>query len=104
MADTPDMHFREPLQSVTPSGDEAAVFDDIVRQMGRLPDGIRRVEFHLGEDSEGSPAVWITFVAHDDLNPSKEKLSELRRVTNEVRSQVIQSGTKRWPYIEIATE
>jgi hypothetical protein len=104
MADAPEARPSEPMPPGAPSGDEAQVFHDIVRKIGRLPDDIRRVEFHLGEDSEGAPAVWITLVARDDLQPSKEKISTLQRITNEVRSQVINSGTGRWPYIEIATE
>jgi hypothetical protein len=86
------------------SGDEARAIHEIVRKIGRLPDGVQRVAFRFGEDSEGAPAVWITFIAHDDLKPSRAKIAELQRVMNEVRSQVIRSGTERWPYIEIATE
>ncbi len=104
MVDTPETRSNEPVLQGTASGDEAQVFHDIVRKVGRLPDGVRRVDFHFGEDSEGAPAVWITFVARDDLKPSKAKIAELQRVMNDVRSQVIRSGTERWPYLEIATE
>jgi|ERR1700722_9835922 hypothetical protein len=104
MVDAPDSPPNETLPPGSATGDEAKVFQDIVRKMGRLPDDIRRVEFRFGEDSEGAPAVWITFVARDDLKPSKEKISTLQRITNQVRSEVIRSGTGRWPYVEIATE
>jgi hypothetical protein len=104
MADIPETRSGEPALPGAASGDEATVFSEIVRGIGRLPDGVRRVEFHLGEDSEGAPAVWITFIARDDLKPSKAKISDLQRVINEVRSQVIRSGTERWPYFEIETE
>jgi hypothetical protein len=104
MVDAPETHPNEPVLPGAASGDEAKVIHDIVRKVGRLPDGVQRVEFHFGEDSEGAPAVWITFVARDDLKPSKAKIAELQRVMNDVRSQVIRSGTERWPYLEIATE
>lgn len=104
MIDTPT---RTPSETDPPpdaSGDEAAALREIVRNIDHLPDGVRRVEFHFGEDSEGAPAVWITFVAQEDLKPSKAKMAELRRVMHDVRSKVIQSGTGRWPFLEIATE
>jgi len=48
--------------------------------------------------------VWITFVAGDDLKPSKEKIADLQRVTSEVRAEILRSNTERWPYVEIVTE
>lgn len=104
MIDTPETYPNEPVPPGAASGDEAKAFHEIVRNVGRLPDGVRRVDFHFGEDSEGAPAVWITFVTQDDLKPSKAKIAELQRVMNDVRSQVIRSGTERWPYLEITTE
>ena len=85
------------------SVDEAKVLHDIVRERVRLPEDVRRVEFRFGEDSTGAPAVWIVFVAHDDLKPSKSKIASLQRAREEVRS-IVHSQTNRWPYIEIATQ
>lgn len=99
MADTPKVH----PQADTASVDEAKLLHDIVHERVRLPQDVRRVEFRLGEDSTGAPAVWIVFVAHDDLDPSKSKIASLQRVAEEVRS-IVRSETSRWPYIEIATE
>lgn len=86
------------------SGDEARLFHEIVRKHGPLPDGVRRVEFRFGEDSTGAPAVWIVFVAKDDLNPSSESISAIRRVAEEVRSEVRRTNSERWPYIAIEAE
>lgn len=72
--------------------------------MSGLPAGVRRVEFRFGEDSEGAPAVWVSFVAGDDLKPSKEKIAEIQKVTGEVRAEILRSDTDRWPYVEIVTE
>jgi hypothetical protein len=85
------------------SVDEAKLLHDIVRERVRLPEDVRRVEFRFGEDSTGAPAVWIVFVAHDDLKPSKSKIASWQRVAEEVRS-IVHSQTSRWPYIEIATQ
>jgi hypothetical protein len=88
-----------PVSSV----DEAKLLHDIVLERVRLPQDVRRVEFRLGEDSTGAPAIWIVFVAHDDLKPSKSKIASLQRAAEEVRS-IVHSESNRWPYIEIATE
>jgi hypothetical protein len=104
MSTIPETGPNTPIPACAALLDEARAIHEIVGKIGRLPDGVQRVSFHLGEDSEGAPAVWITFVALDDLKPSKAKIAELQRVMNEVRSQVMRSGTERWPYVEIATE
>jgi hypothetical protein len=83
------------------SGDEARLFHDIVRKHRPLPAGVLRVEFRFGEDSTGAPAVWIVFVAKDDLKPSGERIAAIRRVADEVRSEVRQTGSDRWPYVTI---
>jgi len=48
--------------------------------------------------------VWIVFVAKDDLNPSKAKMSAIRRLAENVRSEVRRSGSERWPYVTIEAE
>jgi hypothetical protein len=93
-----------PIQgNLVASVDEAKLLHDIVLERVRFPEDVRRVEFRLGEDSTGAPAVWIVFVAHDDLKPSKSKIAGLQRAAEEVRS-IVHSESNRWPYIEIATE
>jgi hypothetical protein len=104
MADTPNASTDDQIPAGAASGAEAQVFDDIVRRMGPLPAGVRRVQFRFGEDSEGAPAVWITFIAGDDLKPSKEKIADLQRVASKVRAEILRSESERWPYVEIVTE
>ena len=76
------------------------MFDNILRRMDRLPDGVRRVRFRFGEDWAGDPAVWIGFVADDDLKPSKEKIADFQRiskaVSDEIRPGVVQMATGAW--------
>jgi len=104
MVDTPNTRHDEEVPTGVATGAEARLFDDIVRKLGGLPPGVRRVEFHFGEDSEGAPAVWISFVAGDDLKPSKEKIADLQRLASQVRAEILRSDTERWPYVEIVTE
>jgi hypothetical protein len=103
MADTPKVHPEETPQGSAASINETKLFHDIVREGVRLPEDVLRVEFRFGEDSTGAPAVWIVFVAHDDLKPSKNKIASLQRAAEEVRS-IVHSHSNRWPYIEIETE
>jgi hypothetical protein len=104
MYDTPQTQPDETTPASAGSGDEARIFHDIIRKIDHLPEGVWRVGFRVGEDSSGAPAVWFTFVARDDLKPSKQKIADLQRIANAVRWEVIRSSSDRWPYVEIATE
>jgi hypothetical protein len=104
MDDIQETRSSTPMPRGAPPVDEDQVFRDIIGKIGHLPEGVRRVEYRLGEDSTGAPAVWFTFISRDDLNPSKEKISEFQRIGKEVREKVRRSDTDRWPFIEIVTE
>ena len=80
------------------------MFRDIIGRIGRLPEGVRRLDYRLSEDSTGAPAVWFTFISRDDLNPSKEKLNDFQRIGDELRDEVMRSDSDRWPFMEIITE
>jgi len=71
--DIPETRSAAPMPRGAAPFDEDQVFRDIIGRIGRLPEGVRRVEYRLGEDSVGAPAVWFTFISRDDLNLSKEK-------------------------------
>ena len=104
MVETPNTRHDEDVPAGAATVTEARLFRDIVGKLGDLPPGVRRVEFRFGEDSEGTPAVWLTFVADDDLTPSKEKIASLQKFMNKVRDEIVRSDTARWPYVEIMTE
>lgn len=61
--------------------------------------GYGRFQLEFGEDSTGTPAVWVWFIVDDDLNPSKAKLSSANTLAQRIRSEVIRSGQGRWPYV-----
>jgi hypothetical protein len=104
MAKKPKFGLEAPNLADAASGDEARLFHDIVRRRGPLPAGVQRVEFRFGEDSTGAPAVWIVFIAKDDLKPSSESINAIRRAAEEVRSEVRRTSSERWPYITIEAE
>jgi hypothetical protein len=101
-------HFKDTdtLSDVLGNPDEPSLtklFKD--RYAGGLVSKItKRVEFRFGEDSDGSPAVWITIVANADLHPPEAKIEALRRAAEALRTDVLNSENKRWPYVQIKTE
>jgi hypothetical protein len=104
MDDIPETRSAAPMPRGAAPLNEDQVFRDIIGRIGRLPEGVRRVEYRLGEDSVGAPAVWFTFISRDDLNPSEEKMDEFQRIGDVVRDEVMRSDSNRWPFIEIVTE
>jgi hypothetical protein len=86
------------------SAEEAKLFHDLARRWMPLSDEIRRVHFRFGEDSDGSPAVWIIVVVPEDLKPSKEKIRALSDLMQSFKDDVHRSDTDRWPYTRIETE
>jgi hypothetical protein len=104
MARKPKFGPKAPRSAVAASGHEARLLHDIARRHYPLPAGVQRLDFRFGEDSTGAPAVWIVFVAKDDLRPSSERISAIRRLAEKVRSEVRSAGIDRWPYITIEAE
>jgi hypothetical protein len=51
------------------TGDEGRFFASL-SGLVPLSDTIRKTEFRSDEDSDGTPAVWITIHANADVNPS----------------------------------
>jgi hypothetical protein len=43
-------------------------------------------------------------VTQEDRSPSKAKITALRQVADKIRSDILASGSERWPYVEIVTE
>ncbi len=85
------------------TGEEARFFSEL-HHLVPLTETIREIDFRFGEDSDAAPAVWITIHASADVNPSRTKIAELNRAAEKLRSAVLNSGFKRWPYVEIRTE
>jgi hypothetical protein len=94
----------EDVEQGAASAEEARLFHAIARKWSPLSEEIKRVYFRFGEDSDGSPAVWITVVVPADLRPSKTKISAIYQATESFKKDVLQADTNRWPYISVETE
>jgi len=86
------------------SGEEARQLQEIVRRSHPWPNGVKGVQLRYGEDSEGSPAVWIVFVVVKEMEASEEAIAAIRHAAEKLRSDIRRTGTVRWPYIMIETD
>lgn len=78
--------------------DEAAVIERLVKKRA-LPKSIKGVKVELGSDSTGAPAAWIYFFIDDDVSPSARKITELTKLAETVRADVLKQGFEHWPYV-----
>jgi hypothetical protein len=85
-----DSHQDEDPGAAT--GEEARFFGNLPQQTGEWPDGVEKVEYRFGEDSDGSPAVWITIIARNELSPSRKTVDELTTYSNKLRKAVLNSN------------
>jgi hypothetical protein len=85
------------------TGEEARFFAQL-HSLVLLSETIKGIDFRFGEDSDDTPAVWITIHATADLSPSKKKIAELNQAAEKLRLAVLNSEFKRWPYVEIRAE
>jgi hypothetical protein len=92
-----------PAIGVLPA-DEARVFEDIIRAHPDLPEGVHGVEFRLGRDAFGTPAVWFVLKADDDLKPSKQKIKAYRDFSDALQAAAFVSDSDRFAYVRIETE
>lgn len=81
---------------------EASRLHDLVKEYA-VKAGYERFQLEFGEDSTGTPAVWVWFIVDDDLKPSQEKLASANTLVKTVRSELIRSGEERWPYVSFRT-
>ncbi len=86
------------------SGEEAKFFRDLSQKFaGRVSDNAR-MGFRFGEDSDGQPAVWVTLYVPSDLDPNPRTVGNLKRISEDIRTEILSSEFERWPYVQIRTE
>ena len=90
-------------KSIGLSRDEVQDIHEIVRKRQR-PEGVRDFEIRFGTDATGDPAVWVWFLVDDDSIPSPDKVSRLTDFGNLVRSDLLQSNLRYWPYIDFRSQ
>jgi len=90
---------KKRTKPVSAADDEAEMIRAGVEDRA-FPPSVKGFAIEFGEDSTGDPAVWIWFEVDDDLNPSKEKLSELTGLYRSVTSDILKKlGGSPWPYV-----
>ena len=82
------------------SVEEARLIHNLV-QANTAPSAVRTFKLKFGPDSANNRAVWINLFVDEDLHPSREKISELNKVANRIRSLLLNEKLDFWPYVEI---
>jgi hypothetical protein len=81
------------------SPEQARLVHSLIKKH-HFPHTVRTFQVKFGQDSTSSPAMWIVFLVDEDLKPSSEKISELNKFADEVRSELLRENLTFWPYVE----
>ena len=79
-------------------GREAATIQTLVKDIAE-PAGFPVFELKFGDDSTGSPAVWISFFLEPQYPTSKRDIEALTSISRAVKSRLFAYGITRVPYI-----
>jgi len=71
----------------------------VAKHQAEIPLTIRNFDIEDGEDSTGSPAIWISFNIRDEAKLSEKTLSRINDVLRLVKSDLFKAGINRWPYV-----
>jgi hypothetical protein len=63
------------------------------------PEGFRLFELNFGDDSTGTPAVWISFLLDHEYPTTKDSIHALTRLGQRVKSNLFEHNISRVPYI-----
>src|SRR5271170_5840838 len=72
----------EPNARASAFREEETFFRNLLEKWADHGGRRHRLEFRLGEDSDGSPAIWITIFSRDSVNPSKETREEIDQMSD----------------------
>ena len=70
----------------------------MVKQIAE-PEGFSLFELDFGEDSTGTPAVWISFLLDHEYPTTKDSIQALTRLGQRVKSNLFEHDISRVPYI-----
>ena len=70
----------------------------LVKQVAE-PEGFPLFELDFGEDSTGTPAVWISFLLDYEYPTTKDSIGALTRLGQRVKSNLFEHDINRVPYI-----
>jgi hypothetical protein len=82
----------------TAGASEARWIRELVKEAAE-PEGFPLFELNFGDDSTGSPAVWISFFLDHEYPTTKESIEVLTRLGQRVKSSLFQHDISRVPYI-----
>jgi hypothetical protein len=113
-ARTPDGHFGPEfstrLSLVEPLSDEDTLafwkmlVDDLFRvlgEKGEIPGFVQGKEVQIGEDSTGSPSLFLTILVPPAAKYSFDAVSEWVQFSNLLQSHLLNLQLKRYPYIRV---
>lgn len=95
-----NLDTKSPNEIGAPLAEASRVHDLVAKYANKA--GYKHFQLEFGEDSTGTPAIWVWFIVDDDLKPSQEKLASANTLAQEVRSELIRSE-ERWPYVNFRT-
>jgi hypothetical protein len=82
------------------SVEEARKIHDVVNA-NTTPSLVKTFQVKFGPDSTDNRAVWIRLIVENDLRPSSERIAELNREANKVRTALLRENLSFWPYVEV---
>jgi hypothetical protein len=88
----------EPSIEAGAPGREAATIQTLVKEAAE-PADFRIFELRFGDDSTGTPAVWISFLLDPQYPTNKRGIEALTRISRAVKSRLFEHGISRVPYI-----
>ena len=77
---------------------EQAEIRDIVSKLA-APTEFDRFKLDFGEDSTGTPAVWVRFIVEDNPQPSEEQVQAATALSHTVTRELLDQGYRWWPYV-----
>lgn len=97
--------FQEILsitEAYMPSGAELEDVRDALEAVA-FPDAVLTLDFELGIDSSGDPALWVWVFVDSDVAASAEFTQIATDIRQLLRDSLTAAGVTRWPYIRFRT-
>lgn len=92
----------ELLAPYLPTGGELDQIKHALEQV-QLPEAVLTLDFKLGEDSTGEPAVWVWVFVEPDAAARKGFDTLAADVPKKVRDALAKAGITRWAYVRFRT-
>lgn len=74
------------------------VLDEVARSLPEWPKVVQ-VEFELGVDGAGDPAVYITVLLDESTRSEDWTSANLEPIEDRIQAALQEAGIERWPYV-----